>query len=358
MTVPITEFVDVNITVGGASVEAFSFGTLLGVFPHTLNVDRQNGPYFSLQEVIDAGFTSAAEPAVNAWATTVFAQRSNGPTVDSVIIGLQAAADAGDWTVTMDAIEADDPQSWYITNISSRTDADVEDVAAWTAARFKIFIAQTSSAALLAGTGGNIGETLNLAGYNRTSLAYHSDDAAYLDGGWSSLGGGFNLDVAQGKKSWGNKPIGGTGFVGVTVDTVSGVQAQNIWAEKANVFGRTESLSFISKGTMASGRFIDQQTSIDWYQKRLEQAYLAALLSGDTPYDPSGINTMVGVGQRVLLTGETNWHSLAGSGFTETPVFSAIAAQDKLDRILRLQARTTLRGLIQAIQYNLNIELA
>ena len=139
MPAPIINFVDVNVLVGGVSVDKFSFGSLMGVFAFA-GADRQYGPFFSQQEVIDAALGSA--PA-EAWAGIVFSQDDG---VDQVLIGREDAGDAT-MTDTLNAIEAENSDSWYITNIESRGDAKLNEAAAWHESRRKIFVGQSDDLA-------------------------------------------------------------------------------------------------------------------------------------------------------------------------------------------------------------------
>jgi len=344
MPAPITEFVDVTVLVGGVSVNKTSFGTLMGVFAHTVNTDRQNGPFFSLAEVVAAGFTSSAEPATNAWATTVFAQDDG---VDQILIGLQTVADAGDWTVTMDAIELDDADSWYITNIESRDDVDIEDVSVWTEARKKIYKAQSDDLTVTAAL------AIQAANRNRTSLWFHDDDTEYLDGGISSSGGGLNLDVPGGVGIWAFRSLESVPF-----DVLTGAQATTIYAADANINGRNKGLSFTSKGTMGSGRFIDTQTTIDWVTARIEEEVLALFVNTPTkiPYTNAGINLMKSAVSNVLSSGVTFGHFSED----ELPVVIApdvadVSDQAKIDRILTLTATAVFAGAIQKLVLTLNL---
>jgi len=89
MPASITEFVDINLTVADASAEKFSFGSLLGLFEHTVTANRQDGPFYSLAEGVAAGFTSTAAPDVYAWLTAVFSQE-NG--TERAIVGRKIAS--------------------------------------------------------------------------------------------------------------------------------------------------------------------------------------------------------------------------------------------------------------------------
>ncbi len=342
MPAPITEFVDVNVLLAGASADKFSFGALMGVFTFA-GADRQYGPFFSQAEVVAASLGSAA---AEAWAGIVFSQDDG---VDQVIIGRRDAGDAN-WTATMDAIEAEDSESWYITNIESRVDADLNEVAAWTEARRKIFVGQSDDlAGLVAFT------AWNTAGYNRSAGIYHATDAEYLDGAWSSSGGGLNLDTPGGVGVWAFRELEAVPF-----DPVTGAQATSLYAIGANLFGRNKSLSFTSKGTMAAGepRFIDVTTTIDWVVTRIEEAILSLFVGTPTkiPYTNAGINIIVGVIQDVLTRGVTFGHFSPDFPPTVTaPDISEVDQADKQARVLKLQAEAVIAGAIQKVGLTLNL---
>lgn len=346
MPAAITEFIDVDVLLSGAAAEKFAFGIPLGVFTFTsiISADRQFGPYFSIAEVVSDGFSSTAEPAIYAWASAVFAQDDG---VDSLLIGQQTAADAGNYTTTMDAIEAAGANTWYITNIESRADADIADLAAWTETRSKLAIVQSDDLTLTAAL------ALQTAGYNRTALIYHDDDTEYLDGAWTSSGGGMNLDAPGGVGIWAYRQLEGVPF-----DDVTAAEAVSIYAADANLFGRNKGLSFTSKGTAASSRFLDVQTSIDWVKARTEEEILSLFVGTPTkvPYTNAGINLVAAAIQNVLNRGVNFGHFSPDVAPTVTaPDVSTISSADKINRELTLQATAVLAGAIQKVNLTINL---
>lgn len=349
MPASISEFVDVNVLVAGATAERFQFGSLMFVAFHTATVNRQDGPYFSLAEVVAAGFTEIAEPAVYGWAAAVFAQDDG---VESVIIG---RIDAGDLTLTaaLNAIEAAGPDTWYITNIESRLDTDILEAAAWTETREKIYIAQSADPTILTGDVLSIAGQLQTINYNRTALIYHDDDTEWLDGAWSSSGGGLNLDAPGGVGVWAFRSLEGVPF-----DDVSATEAANIYALGANLNGRNLGLNFTSKGTMASGRFIDVQTTIDWVKRRSEEEILSLFVGTPTkiPYTNQGINTVVSAEQAVLDRGVTFGHfSEDAAPYIVSPDIKNVSTTLKQTRCLQLTGFAVLAGAIQKLELTLNV---
>jgi len=355
----ITNFVDTTITVSGAVPDRFSFGNLQGVFAHTVNTTRINGPYTSVAEVSAAGFTVGAEPEVYYWATSVFSQDD---AVDQLYIGLQTAGDAGDWTVTMDAIEAyaqANGLDWYGTTIESRTSADIVDVAAWTEARTKLFLYQSSDADVLTGAVGNINDLLAVAGYKRSAGMYHVTDSGaangYLDGAWASSGLGMDLDSPGGREIWAYRVL-----EGITYDPVTSTQASAIYADNGNLYGRNKGLSFTSKGTTAFGApyFVDIQTTIDWLKERMDEDVLSLFVAQNViPYTDAGIALVVSAVKERLEKGVLYGHFSPDFPRTVTaPKVSSVSSADKQARKLTLTAEAVFAGAVQSLVLSINLE--
>lgn len=149
MSQSVTIYVGVNVTLEGEATPTAGFGTPMRVFETAIGSPaRLLGPYFSAEEVIDTGF--AITDDVYLFAQAIFGQPE---AVDKFYIGRADAADA-DMAATLAAIDAASAGEFYLTTIASRADQDILDLAAWQEGRgFGISIAQTSSQALLDGTG-------------------------------------------------------------------------------------------------------------------------------------------------------------------------------------------------------------
>ena len=345
----VTLFVDVTISIQDAVASKFQFGTLMFVTLHLVTANRQDGPFFSEAELEAAGFTIAAAANLRAWAADVFAQDDG---VDFILVGRVDAADV-DFTATMDAIEAEDADSWYITNIESRLAADILLVGAWTETRVKIYMAQSSDADIIAGGGGNVAETLQTNNFNRTALWWHVTDGEYLDGAISSSGGGQNLDAPNGAGIWAYRQLESIPF-----DTIEASEFANILSFSANAFGRKKGLAFSFRGSMASGRFIDITTSADWVEQRSEEAVIQRFVNENkVSFTNAGINIIGGDLQEVLDQGVTNSHF--GDDVTDPVVVlfdvSEVSSTDKALRELTLEGEAVFGGAIQKVFYNLTL---
>lgn len=141
MGVSITDFIRVSVALQGALPSTFSFGIVCGMFTHSVNSNRFSGPYATLTEAEAAGFTVDEAPEIHAWLTACFAQN---PRPTGIAVGRIVGGDAN-ISASLSAVESAAGESgWYITNIESRTEADILLAAAWVETRTKILIAQTA----------------------------------------------------------------------------------------------------------------------------------------------------------------------------------------------------------------------
>ena len=127
---------------------------------------------------VEADFT-AGDPEIDI-ARDLLAQQVRPP--EFKIIQREAGDTAGvtGWTEALQAAEAID-DDWYGLVFENRTQADIEEVAQnFIESRIKQFFALSSDAALKDGTAGNVGEVLNAAALDRTSVWYSADADNYL----------------------------------------------------------------------------------------------------------------------------------------------------------------------------------
>lgn len=121
MPASITEFVEVDVIVTGATPDKFGFGAEMLVFAHNVNPNRQNGPYFSLTEATDAGFTLAATPELYQALVGAFSQESG---VDQVMVGRRVVAGQSAATQVWQVVAAGPTFVDQTANYNSATDND------------------------------------------------------------------------------------------------------------------------------------------------------------------------------------------------------------------------------------------
>lgn len=279
--------------------------------------------------------------------TTIY---TTNPVLDQGFVGGDATL-----TVALDAIEQEDEDSWYATNIETRTDADILALGAWIETRRKIGIVQSDDPGLLSDAVSNIGEQLMTLAYHQTALIYHDDDTEYLDGAWTGRGSAIDLDTPDGVGTWGNKQL-----AGVPADDLNTTQANNVWSENANVYGQLKGLQFTANGQMASGRFVDITTTNHWFEARLEEEILALLVGTATkvPYDQSGLDLVGAAIQRVCDRGVVNGHfnGTDSPPLVKVPGISTVDTADKTARIARFTVNVTYKGAIQSAVITVNAQ--
>lgn len=264
------------------------------------------------------------------------------------------------WAAALTAIEAvAGVDSWYGHTIASRTQADIEGVAAWTESRFHRFVPQSADATFLNGTAGNVAKVLKAAGYKRSAgPLYHAVSSGsvngYADVAWSSQGWGFDLDAPNGSDNWMFQQL-----AGITGDTLNSTQAANIWGDNGNLYSSIGGASITAKGFTAAGApyFMDIQSSIDWFQKRAEEDLLAYMIANRPAYTNSAIQDIGGVIKNRLELGVTCGHFSPDFPRTVTvPDVADVSAADKSNRLLRVQCSAVFAGKIQALNLTLYVE--
>lgn len=90
--IPISSIVTVSTVVGAAPVSRFGFGRFMHVAEHNVTANRIDGPYTSMAELEDAGFTELAAPTVYYAGSAVFAQSAG---VDELYIGRKIPSSGG-----------------------------------------------------------------------------------------------------------------------------------------------------------------------------------------------------------------------------------------------------------------------
>lgn len=248
---------------------------------------------------------------------------------------------------------------FYFLSISDRTEAEILEAAAWQETETGLFIPQTSDAAVLAGTAGNVGEDLAGFDYLRTAWLWHSVDAEYLGLSWTSASGAVDPDA--GTTIWGQKSVTGFTQSAVTTDTELG----NITTNNGNTYRPFRRRNVVNPGTLANGQFIDTLITRDWLEDRLNAGAAQLLIDKSAAgqklaYDNDGINAVAAMVQRLLDHGVDIDH-FESAAIDNIPTRASIAASNPTDivnRILRLQITVVLAGGIQKIVFNVVVLFA
>lgn len=343
--------ISVQVSVGAPGVTVEGFGTILIATDGATGFAANETRVYTTPESIDGDADLDAQTKVEAKA--VFNQ---SPSPDRVKVGNYNPANPIDTELA--AIEAGDAD-WYglcVTGTKGFTEADILLVAAWVESRSKLYAAQSSDAAVTAGTAGNIAEDLNTASYSGTFLTWHSvnTEPAAVQALASLLA--VNPDVAT--TILAHKILPGIPKQTQLTDT----QIANILADKANVYSEVKGLGSYQKGTAGSGNFADIRLTQNWMEARMEEA-IAQVLSdfsnrgSKVPYDDTGIALFENVARRVLRNAVRANHIVRDSEVVDAPLFKDVLPADRTARILRLSFSATLAGAIQEAAWTGTLEI-
>jgi len=347
----ITYYVNVTVTKEGTLVAVTGLGTPMFLTLHTRTANRAD-TYSTLAEMEADGFINTDDAHI--WATALLSQNT---VPDEFIIGRKDAGDAN-ITASINAVQAED-DTWYFVNIEDRSDSEITDIALWTEAQKKFFIAQTSDGDILTATTPNIASTLKALGYKRTALLYHALDAEYCDGAWTGRCGSFDLDAAGGVGTWANKSLSG-----VTVNDLTIAEIGNVRDGGANAYHVVTTVDNVTTPGQAiiGTEFIDTQTTLDWLYFRITEEEFAALIGPSTkvPYTQAGIDLFESALRAVLDRAVTNGHlapDTEGTPITTSaPKLSQVSDADKAARILRnIQGSAFLAGAIHQVEVDVKV---
>ena len=263
-------------------------------------------------------------------------------------------------TTALDAIFTENPDDWFLYNIESRIDDDIEQAAAFAATkRFnKLFVGQTADPDIFADVSPNLGTVLNGLSYKNTYLAVTKLSTNFVDAGVASVGSTFQLDSANGVGTWAYKS-----YIGVTPDVLTSSEKANVESNFGNIFVNEGGRNISRPGKTTEGEFADVETTLAWTSARSKEAIFAVIVDQPTklPFTNAGIATVQGALLGVLKTGVVNGH-FTGDDPTlpkvVTPRSSDVSVSDKDNRILRNVVGTAkLSGAIHTVLAQVNVEV-
>lgn len=237
----------------------------------------------------------------------------------------------------LDAIVAENGD-WYGLTLVSRTKLTILHAAAWVETQPRIFVTQSSDADVLTSATTDVASELQGASYNRTALLYYPTNTTYADMAWLANRLAADLDVRQ--TVW-----YGVTLVGPTPSTgISSTAKSNALGKNANLYLTQGTVGATGQGLMASGRNIDEQTTIDWLIARVFEAITQLILNESNalrkiPYTDEGFAQIESVTRGVLSRAVRAQHlSPSASGippYIDMPTLAEIAPADRSARLLR-----------------------
>ena len=350
----ISNFVDVQITRGIIQVSRRGFGVPLilsaSAEVQTVLGTNRTQVFGSLDELIDAGFTTTSEEFLTA--STMFSQRFQP---EEFIIG---RIDPGDATLA-DSILAvqDENNDWYMLILLDRTEAAVLEVAAFIETQPKYFLTGSNDAAIIDTTGGgDIFEQLMALNYARTGGLFNAaSPTTFTEAGWA----GRQLPLDPGSTTWALKNLSG-----VVADPLTQAQFGTVQDKNGNTYTSTLGVASTFEGRSFNGEFIDIIRFTDFLQARIEENVFSALLNNEKiPYTQSGIAQVesplrAALQEGVRVGGLASPDGIQPAFTISVPDINTIPVADRAARILRnLNFTAFLAGAIHTTEIRGNLTL-
>jgi hypothetical protein len=332
---------------------------------YTLNIDGQNATHTSVASPTAATIATGLKTAIDALTLNVAVTDNSG----SIDIEASTIADAFSiysaiWQelelldVTpngvapgivedIQAVQAEN-DDWYGLNTTVQSKEVIAAAAVYIETINKLYIAATLDADVVNKTAGNIGETLNTAGYARTGLIFHHKaNLQYAGAAWQ----GKCLPSTPGNITWKFHSL-----AGVDYQDLNDTQKSNLQSYKVNYYIRDAGLSYTTEGYTSSGEFIDVTRISDWTVARIQESVFGTFKqASDTgtkiPYTDKGAGTIKNDVSGVLNQGATNEAYVRESIEVTVPKVADVSVANRANRLLPdVEFTATFQGAIHATQ--------
>lgn len=243
---------------------------------------------------------------------------------------------------------------FYAVACADRTDATQEDMAEWTVANDRLAILQSSTAAIIAGTGGNLWETLSTAANGRAAGIWADDNAEYQDNGWAAMGLSPDMDTQS--SVWYDRVL--TGF---TPADLTVAERNTVTGYGGNALLPFYGVNKTSPGTLFSSDYIDNLVINDWFKARSQEAMAQLKLdqvaqSSKIPYTNRGINLIAARIRGVYNTGVAAGHFSEDEPLVmDIPTVATSTPADITARQVTMSATIIRAGAIKNITLNVGI---
>ncbi len=325
MTLPISNVVNVSISLAALAAGPRSFGSLLilGSTTGVIDTIERMREYSSIKEVAeDYGVDDPEYKAALAY----FGQ---SPKPRTLYIGYWDKT--GSESVQAAVAECLQSLKWYgLTIAADLTNVEADAVAALIEASdpVRMFGYTTQEEESLSATSTtDTAYKLKNKNYRRTFAIFSSDNpyaaASVFGRAFSVNFMGTNTTITLKFKQ----------LPGIAAEDLKISEANALKAKNCNVFaGYDNDTSILQEGVMCDGSFFDEVHGLDWLQNHLETALWNLYYTSNTkiPQTPAGVNRQCGVLERACEQAVTN--GLLGEGQWNGDSFGALETGDYLPK--------------------------
>jgi hypothetical protein len=205
--------------------------------------------------------------------------------------------------------------SWYGLYACGAQKTDHEALAGWAQNQQSnsdpvMYFYNTADSDVLNNNAGNIFAYLKALNYNRAIGIYSTvqggtyPNNAYSGAAVMGLAFGLNTGLANSYFTLKFKLL-----VGVSTEPVTLTQANNIWANKGNLFGNFNNVySYLTQGYLANGQFFDEVLNLDMLSADIQYSEMNLLTSNNSipqtdPGESILIHAVNGAAQRAVVRG-------------------------------------------------------
>jgi hypothetical protein len=285
VTQSLSNIVNVTVQVSPLSTanSGFNVGLIVGVSTHISAATRVK-EYSSTDDMLSDGWTGTEHEYL---AAQVYFSQSPRP--NKVVIGRWDNTDTETAVQAVTACRAAN-SNWYAAYLCDAVKADILAIAAYieTATPLSVFFYDTQDADVLAGTAGNVMETLQGDKYKRTIGQYST--SAYAAAAIMGYAMGANTGLANSAYTLAYKSE-----VGITPEVLTTTQVNTILGYNGNVYtnyGATYDL-FV-QGTVADGTSFDEVLNLDVLTNDIQTSVMNALIaSPKIPQSDDGVSLLV-----------------------------------------------------------------
>ncbi|WOE32176.1 MULTISPECIES: DUF3383 family protein [unclassified Acinetobacter] len=311
MTLPVSNVVNVSISLAALAAGPRSFGTLLilGTTSGVIDKIERMREYSNITEVgTDYGVDDPEYQAAKAY----FGQ---SPKPQTLYIGYWAKTDVSAEKVEDAVKECLESLKWYgLTIAADLTDVEVDSVASLIEAAdpVRIFGYTTQQEDTTQTTETDTAFKLAKKNYRRTFTIFSSDNpyaaASVMGRAFSVNFNGTNTTITMKFKQ----------LPGIAAEDLKTREAKALAAKNCNVFAAyNNDTAILQEGVMCDGTFFDEVHGLDWYQNHLETALWNLYYTTTTkvPQTFGGVNRQCTVLERASdqavkngLLGEGQWN--------------------------------------------------
>lgn len=327
MTLPVSNVVNVSISLAALAAGPRSFGTLL-VLGTTAGVIDKIERMRSYSSITEVGEDYGVDDPEYKAAKVYFGQ---SPKPRTVYIGFWDKANAAPEKIEEAVKECLESMKWYgLTIAADLTDTEVDSVSSLIEASspVRVFGHTTQQEDATSQTSeSDIAFKLSKKKYRRTFTIFSSDNPYAAA---SVFGRMFTVNfMAQNSTI----TLKFKQLPGIAAEDLKTREAKALASKNCNVFAEyNNDTAILQEGVMCDGSFIDEIHGLDWFQNHLETALWNLYYTSTTKISqtPAGVNRQCGVLERACEQGVTN--ELLGEGQWNGESFGSLNAGDYLSK--------------------------